>query len=52
MPPRPVTLTFINTGKAAAVFQVRSTNAADPVRNYTVEGWQEAQRYVDCCLVL
>ena len=32
-----VTLTFVNTGKAAAVFQVRSTNAADPVRNYTVE---------------
>jgi phospholipase C len=33
-----LTLTFINTGKAAAVFQVRSTNATDPVRNYTVEG--------------
>ena len=33
-----VTLTFINTGKAAVVFQVRSTNAADQVRNYTVEG--------------
>jgi phospholipase C len=32
-----VTLTFSNTGRAAAVFQVRSTNAADPVRNYTVE---------------
>jgi phospholipase C len=33
-----VTLTFVNTGKAAAVFQVRSTNTADQVRNYTVEG--------------
>jgi phospholipase C len=32
-----VTLEFWNTGKAAAVFQVRSGNAADPVRNYTVE---------------
>jgi phospholipase C len=32
-----VTLTFSNTGKAAAVFQVRSGNAADPVRSYTVE---------------
>ena len=32
-----VSLTFINTGSAAAVFQVRSGNAADPVRNYTVE---------------
>jgi phospholipase C len=30
-------LDFINTGKAAAVFHVRSTNAADPVRYYTVE---------------
>ena len=30
-------LTFFNTGRAAAVFQVRSANAADPVRNYTVE---------------
>jgi phospholipase C len=29
-------LTFFNTGRAAAVFQVRSANAADPVRNYTV----------------
>ena len=32
-----VGLTFFNTGRAAVVFQVRSGNAADPVRNYTVE---------------
>ena len=32
-----VTLTFLNTGKATVVFHVRSGNAADPVRNYTVE---------------
>jgi phospholipase C len=32
-----VLLTFFNTGDATAVFQVRSANAADPVRNYTVE---------------
>jgi phospholipase C len=32
-----VGLTFLNTGDATAVFQVRSGNAADPVRNYTVE---------------
>lgn len=32
-----VSLTFHNTGKAAAVFQVRSGNAADAVRFYTVE---------------
>jgi phospholipase C len=32
-----ITLTFLNTGSATAVFQVRSINAADPVRNYTVE---------------
>ena len=32
-----VTLEFSNTGKGGAVFQVRSGNAADPVRNYTVE---------------
>ena len=32
-----VNLEFSNTGKAAAVFQVRSGNASDPVRNYTVE---------------
>jgi phospholipase C len=30
-------LTFFNTGRATVVFQVRSGNAADPVRNYTVE---------------
>jgi phospholipase C len=32
-----VTLTFINTGRKAAVFSVRSVNAADAVRAYTVE---------------
>ena len=32
-----VTLTFLNTGKATVVFHVRSANAADPVRYYTVE---------------
>jgi phospholipase C len=32
-----VDLTFINTGRATVVFQVRSGNAADPVREYTVE---------------
>lgn len=32
-----VTLTFINTGRKAAVFSVRSVNAADAVRDYTVE---------------
>jgi phospholipase C len=32
-----VDLMFLNTGKQAAVFQVRSGNASDPVRNYTVE---------------
>lgn len=32
-----VTLTFLNTGRATVVFQVRSGNAADPVRTYTVE---------------
>jgi phospholipase C len=31
-----VTLTFINTGSAAVVFQVRSVNPSDVVRNYTV----------------
>jgi phospholipase C len=30
-------LTFLNTGRATVVFQVRSANAADPVRTYTVE---------------
>jgi phospholipase C len=32
-----VVLTFFNSGHATVVFQVRSGNAADPVRNYTVE---------------
>ena len=32
-----VTLTFSNTGRKAAVLSVRSTNAADAVRAYTVE---------------
>jgi phospholipase C len=32
-----VRLEFINTGEAGAVFQVRSVDAAIPVRNYTVE---------------
>jgi phospholipase C len=32
-----VALKFINVGTATAVFQVRSANSADVVRNYTVE---------------
>ena len=32
-----LTLQFSNTGRATVVFQVRSTNPADPVRTYTVE---------------
>jgi phospholipase C len=32
-----VTLTFSNSGSAAAVFQVRSGNPSDLVRNYTVQ---------------
>jgi phospholipase C len=32
-----IVLTFINTGRAAVVFHVRSGNPADPVRYYTVE---------------
>jgi phospholipase C len=32
-----VSLTFLNTGHATVVFQVRSGNPADPVRDYTVE---------------
>jgi phospholipase C len=32
-----VALTFLNTGSATVVFHVRSGNAADPVRYYTVE---------------
>jgi phospholipase C len=34
---RTVSLTFINTGTATVVFQVRSGNPADVVRSYTVE---------------
>ena len=34
-------LTFSNTGKAGAVFQVRSAIATDPVRNYTVEAGKQ-----------
>src|SRR5215467_7995154 len=32
-----VVLTYLNTGRATVVFHVRSGNAADPVRYYTVE---------------
>jgi len=32
-----IVLTFLNTGRATVVFQVRSGNAADLVRTYTVE---------------
>jgi phospholipase C len=32
-----IDLTFSNTGRATVVFQVRSGNASDPVRYYTVE---------------
>ncbi len=35
-----VTLTFNNPGRKAAVFSVRSVNAADPVRSYTVGAGQ------------
>jgi len=45
-------VTFSNTGTAAAVFHVRSGNAADPVRYYTVEpgktlagAWSVASAY-------
>jgi len=47
-----VTLELSTTGKATAVFQVRSGNAADPVRSYTVEpgkkltgAWSAASSY-------
>jgi len=47
-----VSLTFTNSGRAAAVFQVRSGNPADPVRTYTVEpgkqltgSWSVASSY-------
>jgi phospholipase C len=36
-----VVLTFFNTGPATVVFQVRSGNAADPVRTYTVESTKQ-----------
>jgi len=36
-----VVLKFINTGDATAVFQVRSTNTSDVIRNYTVEPGKE-----------
>jgi phospholipase C len=32
-----VVLSFVNSGNAGAVFQVRSGSTTDPVRNYTVE---------------
>jgi phospholipase C len=32
-----IDLTFLNTGRATVVFQVRSGNPADQLRNYTVE---------------
>jgi len=45
-------ITFLNTGRATVVFQVRSGNAADPVRNFTVEPgksltgtWNETPAY-------
>jgi len=34
-------LHFVNTGKAGAVFSVRSGSTTDPVRNYTVEAGKE-----------
>ena len=47
-----VSLTFVNSGSAAVVFQVRSGNTADPVRSYTVEAgktladtWNAASSY-------
>ena len=36
-----VLLTFVNTGRAAVVFQVRSGNPADLVRTYTVESGKQ-----------
>jgi len=36
-----VLLTFVNTGRAAVVFQVRSGNPADVVRTYTVESGKQ-----------
>jgi phospholipase C len=47
-----VVLTFLNTGRATAVFHVRSGNTGDPVRYYTVEpgktlagAWNVASTY-------
>jgi phospholipase C len=47
-----VMLAFLNTGRATVVFHVRSGNAADPVRYYTVEprkqlsgSWNVASSY-------
>jgi phospholipase C len=47
-----ITLTFLNTGAAAVVFQVRSGNTADAVRYYTAEpgrqlsgSWSFTSRY-------
>jgi phospholipase C len=47
-----VVLTFLNTGRATVVFQVRSGNPADLVRTYTVEpgkrlagSWSAASSY-------
>jgi phospholipase C len=34
-------LTFVNSGKQGAVFQVRSDSTTDPVRNYTVEAGKQ-----------
>jgi hypothetical protein len=49
---RTVTLTFFNTGRATAVFHVRSGNIADAPRFYTVEPgkqltdtWSETSTY-------
>jgi phospholipase C len=38
-----VVLKFLNTGRATAVFQVRSGNPTDLVRNYTVEPGKELE---------
>jgi len=46
-----VTLTFINTGRKAAVFSVRSVNAADAVRAYTVESGKSLSGTWDISLV-
>jgi len=46
-----VTLTFVNTGRQAAVFSVRSVNAADAVRAYTVESGKSLSGTWDISLV-